>query len=83
MANFTCDTFKRDVRIHRVLMTEVLAYLDQLRCTYRINKENIRVKELPASLVLSNPLTGQSVADKDLLSNLLCACLHVSAYTCA
>lgn len=46
-----------------------------------INKENIRVEELPASLVLANLDTSQSVADKDLLSNLLCACLHVSAYT--
>lgn len=51
-----------------------------------INKENIREEELPASLVFVNPDTGQSVVDKDLslsLSNLLCACLNVSAYTCA
>lgn len=46
-----------------------------------INKEIIREEELPASLVLANTDTGQSVVDEDLLTDLLCACLHVSAYT--
>ena len=45
-----------------------------------INKENIREEELPASLVLANPDTGQSVVDEDLLSDLLCACLHTHAH---
>lgn len=50
-----------------------------------INKENIREEELPASLVLVNPDTGQSVADKDLsLSQIPCVhvymCLHTHVH---
>lgn len=60
----------------------ILGDRDQLRCTcLRSIKKNIRgEEELPASLVSANPDTGQSVVDKDLLSNLLCACLHVNVY---
>lgn len=48
-----------------------------------INKENISEEESPVSLVLANLNTGQSAANEDIYSNLLCATPLVSVHISA